>query len=59
MEIDLGQLIAQGFIDAAVYAAKMLWQVLQDNPWMLLLVPAVLLTRYLDSLPRLRPRRSR
>jgi hypothetical protein len=58
MDINVGQLLLQAFIDGFALVAHAGWQMMVDNPWMFLLLPGILLLRLDPRRVKRRPRRS-
>ncbi|TFC16556.1 hypothetical protein [Cryobacterium glucosi] len=58
MDINLGQLFLQAFIDGSALVADAGWQTMVDNPWMFLLVPGMLLLGLASRRVKRHPRRS-
>ena len=58
MDINVGQLFLQAFIDGFALVAHAGWQMMVVNPWMFLLLPGMLLLGFLPRRVGRRPRRS-
>ncbi|WP_166792701.1 hypothetical protein [Cryobacterium algoricola] len=58
MDINVGQLFLQSFIDGFALVAHAGWQMMVDNPWMFLLLPGILLLGLVPRRVKRRPRRS-